>query len=247
LRLRRRGDRDWSRLLQALETISGVYDALNAVMGLGIDFDVRVRAVRAAAGLAGEGRGVFVDLGSGPGTSALAMLEAAKPSYLVLVDPSPRLLGVNKAYAVRPELCDRVVGVMEALPLRSRVADVAASFFVLRDVVDLEEALRESFRVARVILHVDLFKPWWMAQRVAMYGWFCIFIPLVGGLVGKMSSYLELCRTLIYWHGVEELAPLCPGAAAYTSLDPIGFSYGLLCLSETQKSGVSQTVTRDTR
>ncbi len=245
--LRRRGGEDWGRLLHALESIRSVYDPLNAVMGLGMDFGVRVRAVRAAARMLGGGGVRVADLGSGPGTSALAVLEVLTPSYLVLLDPSRPLLSSNKAYAAHPELCERVEAVMEAVPLRSRAVDLAASFFVLRDVVDLEESLRESFRVARTVLHVDIFKPPRKAQRVAMYAWFCIFVTLVGGLAGKPGGYMELCRTLLHWHSVWELSPLCPGRVFEARLDPVGFTYALLCLSETQKSGVSQTVTLDTR
>src|SRR5919199_3811879 len=123
------------------DRIAPVYDAMNRVMTAGLD--VRWRKL-AAASVVRPGDSVL-DAACGTGDLALADARAGA-ARVVGLDFSQRML--ERARAKAPQL-EWVQGDMLALPFDDASFDAATVGFGVRNVADLELALRELRRVLR--------------------------------------------------------------------------------------------------
>jgi ubiquinone/menaquinone biosynthesis C-methylase UbiE len=100
-----------------------------------------------------------LDSGAGPGVSSRMLLEDGFRNIIGL-DPSIRLLRFARSRLGR-QFCP-IVGVAENLPLRPNSLGAVITCFSLRDVIDLELALREFARATRrggALAIVDIGKP----------------------------------------------------------------------------------------
>ena len=108
---------------------------------------------RSASILATKRPLVVCDIGGGVGNLAEAVARRGYvPRAYLLVDPEPRLV----ARAPRYPWLERIVGVAEALPLRSSACSIAVFFDSLHHVSDRDKALDESIRASYCILVDDV-------------------------------------------------------------------------------------------
>lgn len=123
--------------------ISPRYDLMNRVMTAGQDQRWRRRAAQAAV----RPGDTVVDAGTGTGDLALACLKAGAARVIGLDFARPMLERArDKAHGLPAGFA---LGDATRLPLPDASADVWCSAFVVRNIPDLDAALREAARVLR--------------------------------------------------------------------------------------------------
>jgi demethylmenaquinone methyltransferase/2-methoxy-6-polyprenyl-1,4-benzoquinol methylase len=132
------------------DRIAPRYDLLNRLLSLGSDIAWRRRAVALAR--LGE-RGRALDVGTGTGDFALAILRDAPESATVTgIDISAGMLAIAAERAARAGLSaryERLIASAETLPFEDATFDRVTAGFVIRNVRDIPRALREMRRVLR--------------------------------------------------------------------------------------------------
>jgi demethylmenaquinone methyltransferase / 2-methoxy-6-polyprenyl-1,4-benzoquinol methylase len=183
------------------DRIAPVYDVMNRVMTAGLD--VRWRRLAAAAAVR-EGDRVL-DAACGTGDLAIADAKAGAASVTGL-DFSEQML----ARARRKAPLEWVQGDMLALPFDDATFDAATVGFGVRNVADLELALRELRRVVRpggrlAILEITqprgALKPFYSL-------WFDSIVPLLGKVLPGGSAYAYLPASVKRFPTAETLAEL---------------------------------------
>jgi demethylmenaquinone methyltransferase/2-methoxy-6-polyprenyl-1,4-benzoquinol methylase len=184
------------------DRIAPVYDAMNRVMTAGLD--LRWRRLAASEVVTPGDR--VLDAACGTGDLALADHRAGALEVTGL-DFSPRMLerARHKAPGLR-----FVEGDLLALPFADGSFDAATVGFGVRNVSDLELALRELRRVLRpggrvAILEVTrprgLLRPFFTL-------WFERLVPLLGRLLPGGEAYAYLPASVARFPAAEELAGL---------------------------------------
>ena len=185
--------------------IAARYDAMNRLMSLGRD---RYWRKLAAAALDLPDDGKVVDVGVGTGDMALAIKERWPDTTVIGVDPTWAMMAYGRRKAgMEP------VGVAQAtglrLPFPGQTFDGAVSAFVMRNVVDVEQAFGEQHRVVRRGGRVACLEMSW--PRTPVFGalfrfYFSDLMPRVTGLLtGQPAAYRYLPRSVERFETPEEL------------------------------------------
>ena len=99
-----------------------------------------------------DGPGTLVDIGTGTGTLAVAVLRRWPGTRVTAVEPARKLIAMAEEAARDAGVADRLttrVGEAGSLPLPDGSADAAVSSFVLQLTPNRSAAVREAFRVLR--------------------------------------------------------------------------------------------------
>jgi len=188
------------------------YDAMNRLMSLGRDRHWRELTARALA-LPSQGR--VLDVGVGTGDMALAVKRRWPDAAVVGVDPTRammqigyRKLGAGFGASESAPAWAQADGLR--LPFPDQHFDAAVSAFVLRNVVDVEQALAEQRRVVREEGRVACLEMSW--PRTPVFGalfrfYFADLMPRITGLLsGQPAAYRYLPRSVRRFQTPEELA-----------------------------------------
>jgi demethylmenaquinone methyltransferase / 2-methoxy-6-polyprenyl-1,4-benzoquinol methylase len=183
------------------DRIAPVYDAMNRVMTAGLD--VRWRRLTAAAVVRKGDR--VLDAACGTGDLAIADAKAGADSVTGL-DFSEQML----ARARRKAPLEWVQGDMLALPFDNATFDAATVGFGVRNVADLELALRELRRVlcpgGRLAI-LEITQP--RGAMKPFYSlWFDSIVPLLGKVLPGGSAYTYLPASVKRFPSAEKLAEL---------------------------------------
>jgi demethylmenaquinone methyltransferase / 2-methoxy-6-polyprenyl-1,4-benzoquinol methylase len=135
-------DRQPREVAQMFDAVADNYDRVNAIMTMGQERRWRPLVARSLA--VGPGDRVL-DLAAGTGASSESI--AALGALPVACDFSQGMLGVGRTR--HPHL-DFVAGDALRLPFRDGVFDAVTISFGLRNVANIDQALREMARVTRV-------------------------------------------------------------------------------------------------
>lgn len=169
---------------ELFDRIAPHYDLMNVVMTAGAWW-LWKRAFRRLAGIP---RGATVlDVGCGTAELTLLLARMVGPRGRVVgVDLAPRMLEVGRRKVARSPLGARVElrqGDATNLPFADGAFDAAASAFVLRNVADLDRALREMARVVRAdgrVAVMELTPPPPSPWRAPFLFYFRRVLPLLG-------------------------------------------------------------------
>ncbi|EHQ51037.1 ubiquinone/menaquinone biosynthesis methyltransferase [Ectothiorhodospira sp. PHS-1] len=137
------------RIIQMFNDISPTYDRLNRILSFGVDRQWRRNGCRAAMKIHGGPVRHLVDVATGTGDLILFWREAAAAQGTTI----ERVTGVDPAVGMLELARGKVddVTFMEApataLPLEDDSADLVSISYGIRNVVDVEGALREFHRV----------------------------------------------------------------------------------------------------
>jgi demethylmenaquinone methyltransferase/2-methoxy-6-polyprenyl-1,4-benzoquinol methylase len=184
------------------DRIAPVYDVMNRVMTAGLD--VRWRRFTAEAAVQPGDR--VLDAACGTGDLAIADLKRGATKVTGL-DFSERMLERARRKDARVEW---VQGDLLALPFADATFDAATVGFGVRNVEDLELALRELRRVLRpggrlAILEITqprgALKPFFSL-------WFDRLVPLLGKVLPGGAAYTYLPASVKRFPGAEALAAL---------------------------------------
>ena len=183
------------------DRIAPVYDLMNRVMTVGLDG--RWRRLTAEAVVRREDR--VLDACCGTGDLALACERAG--GRVVGLDFSERMLERARRKSASVEW---VRGDLLELPFAEDAFDAATVGFGVRNVADLERALRELRRILRpggrlAILEITTPSG---PLRVFYRLWLDRLVPLLGKLLRGGSAYTYLPASVRRFPGPEELAAL---------------------------------------
>jgi demethylmenaquinone methyltransferase/2-methoxy-6-polyprenyl-1,4-benzoquinol methylase len=204
------------------DRIAPVYDAMNRTMTAGLDRRWR-RLTAEAVVRPGD---LVLDACCGTGDLALADVRAG--GRVTGLDFSERML--ERASRKAPEL-DWVAGDLLALPFPDASFDAATVGFGVRNVDDLERALRELRRVLRDggrlgILEITrprgLLSPFY---RV----WFDAVVPLLGKLLPGGSAYTYLPASVRRFPGPDDLSAVIR-ASGFGNVTYRTFAGGIVAL-----------------
>jgi demethylmenaquinone methyltransferase / 2-methoxy-6-polyprenyl-1,4-benzoquinol methylase len=184
------------------DRIAPVYDVMNRVMTVGLD--VRWRRLAAAAAVRPGDR--VLDAACGTGDLAIAARRAGAGKVTGL-DFSERMLERARR---KDESIDWVCGDLLALPFADGTFDAATVGFGVRNVADLELALRELRRVlapgGRLAI-LEITQPRG-PLRPFFSLWFDRVVPLLGKVLPGGSAYTYLPASVKRFPGAEALARL---------------------------------------
>src|SRR5205814_10569359 len=132
------------------DRIAPRYDLLNRLLSVGTDLSWRRRALDLARL---RENAHALDVGTGTGDFALALLARSPRSATVTgVDISAGMLGVAERRAAKAGVgarYERLIASVESLPFAGSTFDVAVAGFVIRNVGEIPQLLREMRRVGR--------------------------------------------------------------------------------------------------
>ncbi len=189
---------------RAFSAIAGRYDLLNTLLSFNMDRGWR-RATVAALGL--RGSEAVLDVATGTGMLARELQRKLGPRGMVLgVDFCQPMLRKAKGLAdnIYP-----LLATAERLPFADGALDAATIAFGLRNVPDMETALREAARVVRPggkVVCLEFSRPRRSVLRRLHRLYLLRVLPAVGWLIsGDREAYLYLPRSILAFPSAEEL------------------------------------------
>ena len=195
-------------------TIADRYDLITVLLSGGLDRRWKARLVDTTDW---SGRRRVLDLASGTGDIAFAV--AAKGSRVVGLDITHRMLQLASRKPNESRRVSFVTGDMMALPFPDGSFDAITTGYGLRNVPDLDGALREMHRVLRPdgrVLSLDFDKP----ESAAVRAVYLAYLTAVGSALGWI-----LHRDPDTYRYIPESIRRYPGAAGVSALARrVGFS-----------------------
>ena len=199
------------------------YDLMNTLMTAGMHHRWRRRAARKAVeGLAGRA----LDLATGTGDLALELVRSGQVTTVVGLDLVPDMLQAARAKFLRRgvQSIALVAGDALSLPFPDGTFACVTSGFLLRNLPDLEAALREMVRVTRPggrVVALDITP---VASRGLFSALFRFYfrrvVPWMGGLIaGDREAYTYLPSSVDPFPPAPELARLFESAG----LEQVGY------------------------
>jgi demethylmenaquinone methyltransferase / 2-methoxy-6-polyprenyl-1,4-benzoquinol methylase len=137
---------DLSKKQQVKEMFDGIaptYDFLNRFLSLGIDIGWRKKALRMISSYQVK---QLLDVATGTGDFAFMAYQILKPTKITGVDISDQMLEIAKKKK-KTEMIEFITGDSEALPFPDNNFDGATVAFGVRNFENLENGLKEIYRV----------------------------------------------------------------------------------------------------
>jgi demethylmenaquinone methyltransferase / 2-methoxy-6-polyprenyl-1,4-benzoquinol methylase len=181
------------------DRIAPIYDAMNRAFTMGLDG--RWRRLAAASVVRPGDR--VLDAACGTGDLALAALEAG--GDVTGLDFSERMLERARR---KSDAIEWIHGDVLALPFDDATFDAATIGFGIRNVEDLDEALRELARVLRPggrLAVLELTRPTGVLRPFFRL-WFDVLIPLAGKVLPGGVAYSYLPASVRRFPGPDDLA-----------------------------------------
>jgi demethylmenaquinone methyltransferase/2-methoxy-6-polyprenyl-1,4-benzoquinol methylase len=167
------------------DRIAGRYDFANHLLSGGCDFWWRYRAVR----LVRQWRpGCVLDLATGSGDLALAIVNKIPQAQVTAIDLSSEMLAVAK----RKGLTNVRVADAQELPFGDQSFDIVTVAFGLRNMTDWSRALRESARILRAsghLLILDFSMPRGFLRHIYRFYLHRCLPRLAGIVTGEQTAY----------------------------------------------------------
>jgi len=189
--------------------VAPTYDILNTIISFGLHRFWKKRAVQMTA-VPKNGRAL--DVCSGTGDLAELLADCVGPNGLVVgVDFCQAMLerAVKRIRPKHQQIRYTVLGDALSLPFADNSFDAATVAFGLRNVENMEIALREMARVVRPggrVVCLDLSRPTNPLLSKIYFFYFRNLLPWIGGLVhGVVENYAYLPASLDRFPSLEEI------------------------------------------
>ncbi len=213
------------------------YDLMNRLMTAGQDVRWRREVIRRAA-LPANGR--LLDLGAGTGDLAREALRQYPGARVLAADFTVAMMLAGKQAHPAAGLDWAATDALN-LPYPDNCFDAVVSGYLLRNVVDLERALREQKRVLRPggrLVALDTTRPRQNLLRPFIHFYMQSVIPLLGQLItGEREAYTYLPTTSESFLTAESLA----ARLAAVGLHEIGYQrrmFGTMAIHWAVKPGL---------
>lgn len=193
-------ERKGVQVAKMFDNIAHSYDKLNHLLSFGIDRSWRREALLTLAPYAPQS---LLDVATGTGDFALLAAHLLKPQHILGVDISAGMLEVGQQKIEAAGLQDIIRLQVEdcmQLSLADECFDAATVAYGVRNFEDLEQGLRELYRVLKpgghlVIIELTTPQSFPMKQLFTLYS--SVVMPLVGRLISKdKSAYSYLPATM---------------------------------------------------
>src|SRR5256886_5733994 len=186
-------------------SIARRYDLANHLLSCGCDFFWRKRAAKIVADW---NPNAIVDLATGTGDLALALMRALPNAEIIGADFSEEMLAVARSKGVRRVIAADAL----ALPFVDRSFDCVTIAFGLRNIEDWSAALREMARVLTTnghLLVMEFSLPSMSILRTVYRFYLHRLMPIFGSfLTQKKTAYDYLGESIEKFPGGEELSRL---------------------------------------
>ncbi len=191
------------------------YDLMNVIISLGQDAFWRRRAVELLSPQQGQ---LLLDVGAGTGDLSRQITRTAPDCRIIAADLTLSMILQGKE-AKRISNVEWVVADAQALPFNQNTFQGTISGYLLRNVCDVDAALREQVRVIRPgsrLVILDTTPP----QRNFLYSFIRFYlhtiIPIVGWLItGDRQAYEYLPESTRQHLTAEKLAERCMDAGLF--------------------------------
>jgi demethylmenaquinone methyltransferase / 2-methoxy-6-polyprenyl-1,4-benzoquinol methylase len=223
-----------ARSVQAMfQQIAPKYDLMNRLMTGGQDVFWRKIVIRKANIPA---KGKVLDLGSGTGDLSREALKQVPGCFPIAADFTLNMMLVGKRQTGKPQAWSGADALN--LPFQNETFDAVISGFLMRNVVDLDQALAEQLRVLKpggrlVILDTTRPTPSLLSPFIKFH--MRQVIPFLGGLLtGARDAYVYLPSTSENFLLAEELKARIDAAGFEES----GFQrlmFGTIAIHQAQK------------
>jgi demethylmenaquinone methyltransferase/2-methoxy-6-polyprenyl-1,4-benzoquinol methylase len=206
------------------DEVAPTYDLTNALLSFGQDRSWRKKVAKAVDPRAGQ---AVLDLAAGTGASSAAF--ALTGVRVVAGDFSEGMLAVGRKR--HPEL-EFVFADATKLPFKTAEFDATTISFGLRNVVDVETALAELFRVTKPggrIVICEFSKPVGLLRP--FYNFYLkTLLPGLSGLFSKTpEAYSYLAESILAWPNQSQLAAKVE-AAGFERVSYKNLSLGIVAL-----------------
>jgi len=193
------------------------YDLVNDVLSLGLDRSWRKVVARAVGATKGE---LVLDVAAGTGTSSASFTTAG--ARCVATDFSLGMLrqGARQRGGAATGGVRFVAGDALALPFADESFDAVTISFGLRNVHDVDAALRELRRVTRSggrLVICEFSSPTWTPFRRTYDAYLGVMPSVVKKVSSNPDSYVYLAESIRAWPAQAELAQRIQ-AAGWTSV-----------------------------
>lgn len=198
--------------------IAARYDLLNRVMTFGLDRGWRAFAVRHVTPLDIAAPHCALDVATGTG-DFLPMLHAAMPDALVvgLDFALPMMQAGGAKLEAAGARSGYVGGDALSLPFPDNSFDAITTGFGMRNVVNIETAFREMYRVAKPggrMACLEVARPRNALVRLGHQVYFNRVVPIIGKLIaGNAEAYTYLPQSAQRFPPPDELADLLRNAS----------------------------------
>ncbi len=218
-------DKAPSDVAAMFDGVAARYDLTNDVLSLGQDRRWRRAVIRAVDARPGQ---VVLDLAAGTGTSSEPFDRAG-----VHVVPADFSLGMLRVGKSRRRDLGFTAADATRLPFRDNAFDAVTMSFGLRNVVDVDAALRELHRVTRPggrLVVCEFSHPVWKPFRTVYVEYLMRALPVVARRVSSNpESYVYLAESIQAWPDQRSLSAQI-GAAGWGHVEWRNLSGGIVAL-----------------
>ena len=198
---------DQARYVQAMfSRIASRYDLMNRLMTAGQDTRWR-REVIHKTQLPPDGR--LLDLGAGTGDLAREAGRQEPASWIVAADFTLDMMQVGRTHDTSTNLNWLAADAL-CLPVPNETFEAVVSGFLLRNVIDIEQCLREQYRVLKpggYMVALDTTHPPENFLRPLINFYLHIIIPNLGRIItGEADAYTYLPESTESFLEAEQLA-----------------------------------------
>ena len=211
--------------------IAGRYDLMNRLMTAGQDIRWRKQVIRLAQL---NDDSCLLDIGTGTGDLAREALAQYPQLKVIAADFTLEMMRVGqKNGALNFSSADTL-----SLPFEEETFDALVSGFLMRNVVDLPQALQEQYRVLRKggrVVILDTTRPKKNILSPLIWLHMHLVIPLLGRLLtGSGEAYRYLPETTESFLAAEDLASRM-AAAGFQNIRFQRFMFGTIAIHWAQK------------
>lgn len=223
---------------QVFESVAPSYDLMNDLMSMGIHRLWKRRLVSMVQPKASE---AIIDVAGGTGDIAFLMHGKAPDAAITVCDINPAMLEVGKGRAIDRGILKGirfVEGNAEKLPFKANSQDVYTISFGLRNVTDIDAALRDAYRVLKPggRFFCLEFSKVALPLRPAYDLYSFALLPLMGKYVANdEASYRYLAESIRQFPAQDDLAARLR-EAGFSSARYTNFSGGICAVHQGVKA-----------
>ena len=126
--------------------VASNYDTMNDLMSLGMHRLWKKRFIEIIDLKKGD---IVIDVGSGSGDIANALMKTNLPSKIILLDLNKKMLDQGKSRFKNETNVDFVIGNAEKLDFQNNYFDKYTISFCLRNITDYIKSIKEAYRVLK--------------------------------------------------------------------------------------------------